>query len=113
MSLGSALRWAQGRGGCGLKAANFWVPTAASPMGRRREKQREEQEAAAAKLRERRKAAMAKAEAALAEAERDHDAYAAPIETDLVAVHKRADAEEARWRNLKARLEKAVRKVGG
>jgi hypothetical protein len=79
----------------------------------RREKQRKEEEAAAAKLRERRKAAIAKSEAALEEAKRDHEEKAAAIETDLAAVHKRADAEETRWQKVKARLEQAVRKASG
>jgi colicin import membrane protein len=77
----------------------------------RREKQRQKEKDAAAKAHARRKAAMEMAELALQDAKREHEAHAAAIEKDLVAVQTRARAEEDRWEKSKERLETAVRKA--
>jgi colicin import membrane protein len=77
----------------------------------RRERQRQKEEIAAAKVRARRHAAVAKAEAALESASREHEATAAKIEKDRAVIEQRAKAEDARWENIKERLQTALRKA--
>jgi colicin import membrane protein len=77
----------------------------------RRARERRKEEAAAARERERRKEAIEKAEAALEDARQEHDKRAAVIHKDLAAMRRRADEEEERWRNVKERLETALRKA--
>ena len=56
-------------------------------------------------------AAIARAQSAMDEAERDHDERAGAIEAELAAVEKRSRAEEARWEQLKGKLESALRRA--
>ncbi len=77
---------------------------------KRREADRRREEAAMAKERERRENAVAKAQAALDDAKAEHDAKAATIEAERVAVEKRAE-EEVRWEKRKEKLEAALRQA--
>ena len=72
---------------------------------------RAKEEAEAARIRERRNKAIEKAQAALLEAEAGHEEKADSIAKDLKAVQRRAEAEDERWRVLKARLEGNLRKA--
>ena len=78
---------------------------------KQRESERRKEEAARAKERHRREQAIAKAQAALDKAEREHDARASTIETDLTAIEKRSQAEDARWQIQKEKLQAAVRRA--
>lgn len=73
------------------------------------EKEKQRSEAAAARARARREQAIAKATRALAAAEREHDEIITAIARDRAEVEQRTEAEEARWTELKARLEGALR----
>lgn len=78
---------------------------------RERKARRVKEEAEAARVRERRNKAIEKAQAALLEAEAGHEEKADAIVKDLEAVQRRAEAEDERWRELKARLEGNLRKA--
>lgn len=78
---------------------------------RQREKQRAKEEAEAAKAREKRNAAIEKVQTALLQAEAEHEEKADALAKDVEAVQQRVEAEEERWRKLKARLEADLRKA--
>ena len=54
---------------------------------------------------------LAKAERALEAAKRDHEAMVKKIDNDLAAVERRSQAEDARWKKQKAKLEAALRRA--
>ena len=78
---------------------------------RRRERQARTEESARQRERKRRDRAVAAARAALAEAERGHKAKAATIEKARATLDRRLEAEEARWKKQRERLEEALRKA--
>jgi colicin import membrane protein len=78
---------------------------------RQRESDRRKEEAARAKERQRREQEAAKAKAALESAEAEHDSIAAAIETERAALENRSQAEDARWKKQKEKLEAALRRV--
>lgn len=80
---------------------------------RQRESRRRKQEAAEAKDRERREQAVAKAEAAMEEARREHEQRVSEIDTERAALERRLQAEEARWKQQKEKLETALRRARG
>lgn len=80
---------------------------------KRRERERAKEDAARLKERERRKHAADKAQSAMDEALQRHGEMAAEIQAELLAIEERAQAEEARWRKEKSRLEVALRRAGG
>ena len=77
------------------------------------QKRREREEAARQKDRERRQQAVDKAQAALNKAEQEHSKRAATIQTEVEALQKRSQAEQARWGKEKGRLEAALRRARG
>jgi colicin import membrane protein len=77
----------------------------------RRRKQRQKVEAIAVKKRNRRKTAEAKAKAALHEARKAHEAVAKRIDKERKTVEQRADGENARWKRVRDRLERAAGKA--
>lgn len=79
----------------------------------RRELERAKEEAARQKERERRQQAVDKAQAALDKAEQEHAKRAAAIQTEVKALEKRSQTEEARWDKEKERLEAALRRARG
>jgi hypothetical protein len=80
---------------------------------KRRERERAREEAARQKDRERRQHEVDKAQAALNKAEQEHAKRAAVIQTEVEALEKRSQAEEARWDKEKGRLEAALRRARG
>jgi hypothetical protein len=62
-------------------------------------------------MRERRRRAEAKAKTQFDKAEQDHLSREKTINREREAIEKRAEAETARWEELKDRLESAVRKA--
>jgi hypothetical protein len=78
-----------------------------------RERERASEEAARQKDRERRQQAVDKAQAALNKTEQEHAKRAATIQTEVEALEKRSQAEEARWDKEKGRLEAALRRARG
>ncbi len=78
---------------------------------KRRERQSHREEAAREKERERRDRAIAAAEAALEEARRAHRTRVEEIEKARLALDRKAEAEEARWRKKKDQLENALRRA--
>ena len=77
---------------------------------KRREIRRRDEENARKKEGERRDRAIAAAQAALEEAEQEHRKRVEQIDKDRAAVDRRAEAEEARWKKTKERLDDALRK---
>jgi hypothetical protein len=79
----------------------------------RRELERAKEEAARQKDRERRQKAIDKAQAALDKGEQEHAKRAAAIETEVEALAKRSQTEQARWDKEKERLDAALRRARG
>jgi hypothetical protein len=78
---------------------------------KRRDRERRRREAAQQKERARRDRAIAAAEAALEEARQDHQARLDGIEKQRAALDKKMQAEDARWRKKKLRLEASLREA--
>ena len=57
--------------------------------------------------------AVDKAQSALDKAEREHAERAGAIQAEADAIEKRAQAENARWRKEKERLDAALRRARG
>src|SRR5262249_15502134 len=74
---------------------------------RQRERQAQKEDAA----RQRRQRAIAAAQAALDEAEQDHKAKIDDIEKARAMRERKFEAERARWKNQRERLEEALRKT--
>jgi colicin import membrane protein len=72
---------------------------------------RRKEEAAREKQRKRQEEAIAKAERALEAAKRDHETKIKTIANDFAAVERRSQAEDARWKKQKAKLEAALRRA--
>lgn len=77
---------------------------------KRREIHRRSEEKARRKQGERRDRAIAAATAALEGAEREHRKKVDQIDLDRAALDRRAEAEEARWKKEKERLDDALRR---
>lgn len=77
----------------------------------REEKERRKDEAARQRERNRRQEAVVRAQAALDAAEREHAGRARAIADERDALDMRAQAEDARWRAQKSKLEAALRRV--
>jgi len=80
---------------------------------KRRDRARAREEAARQKEREHRQQAVDKAQSALDKAEREHADRAGAIQAEADAIEKRAQAENARWRKEKERLDTALRRARG
>lgn len=93
------------------KAAERKAALAFEKEQKRRERERASEEAAMQKDRERRQQAVDKAQAALNKAEQEHSKRAATIRTEVEALEKRSQAEEASWDKEKGRLEAALRRA--
>jgi hypothetical protein len=78
---------------------------------RKQDAARRKQEAAREKTRKRRERTVAKAQAALDRAEREHARRADAIENERAGIEARAQAEEARWREQKSKLEYALHRA--
>ena len=78
---------------------------------RRREREARKEEAARKVERARRDRAIAAAQAALDAAEQEHEARIGDIEKARAALEKKADAERARWKKQRERLDAVLRKV--
>jgi colicin import membrane protein len=78
---------------------------------KRRDRERRKAEAVREKERKRREQAIAKAEAALEEATRDHETKVEEIKKDRAALDRRSQAEDARWKKQKEKLETALRRA--
>ena len=76
----------------------------------RREREQASEEAARQKERERRQQAIDKAQAALHQADREHSDRTATIRTEVEALEKRSQAEDARWKKEKERLTAALKR---
>ncbi len=76
-----------------------------------REKERQKEQAERQKERDRRLEAIAKAQAALDAAGREHEKRVRAIEVERASLARRSEAEDARWRKLKDRLEAALRRA--
>ena len=83
------------------------APSRSTPHVRAQQRQEREAE----RERKRRRAAIAKAEATLAQARQTYNSGRAKIDTDRVALDQRAEAEEARWRRDRERLESTLRQA--
>ena len=80
---------------------------------RQRESERRREEAAQAKERERRQKAVAKVQAAIELTKREHDKRASTVEGERAALEKRSQAEDARWKKQKQKLEITLRRARG
>lgn len=78
---------------------------------RKQDAARRKEEAARENARKRREQAVAKAQAALYGAEREHARRADAIENERAGIEARAQAEEARWREQKSKLESALHRA--
>ena len=78
---------------------------------RLRASERRKEESTRQKERERRQRAVAKAKGALEKAQREHDRRTGTIEAERSAVEKRSQAEDARWKKQKKKLESALRRA--
>jgi len=78
---------------------------------RRRERQAKKEEAEWKRDQKRRDRAVAAARAAFDKAEQDHKARTASIEKARAALDKKLEAEDARWRKHREKLEEALRKA--
>jgi len=78
---------------------------------RRRERQAKKEEAEWKRDQKRRDRAIAAARAALDKAEQDHKARTASIEKARAALDRKQEAEDARWKKQRERLEEALRKA--
>jgi hypothetical protein len=95
------------------KAAERKAALAYEREQKRRELERVREEAIRQKERERRQQAVDKARGALDKAEREHAERAAAIQSEVEALEKRSQAEDARWNKEKERLEAALRRARG
>jgi colicin import membrane protein len=77
---------------------------------KRREADRWSEEKATQKAGERRDRAIAAVQAALEEAEQEHRTTVEQIDRDRAALDRRAQAEDARWKKTKERLDDALRR---
>jgi colicin import membrane protein len=77
----------------------------------KRDRERQIEQARREKERARRDKAVARAQAALDAAEREHARKAAVIDRERDAAEKRSADEDARWRQLKSRLEAELRRA--
>jgi len=93
------------------KAAERKAALAYEREQKRRDLERAREEAIRHKERERRQQAVDKAQGALDKAEREHAETAAAIESELEALKKRSQAEDARWKKEKERLEAVLRRA--
>ncbi len=78
---------------------------------RRREREAAKDEAARDRERKLRDHAVASAQAAIADAERGHKAKMRDLEKARTALDKKVEAERARWKTQRERLEEALRKA--
>ena len=78
---------------------------------KRREREQAKEEAIRRKERERRQLAVDKAQAALDKAEQEHKERAATLGTDIEALEKRLQAEDAAWVRERERLKTALQRV--
>ena len=95
------------------KAAEQKAAVAYEREQKRRDRERAREEAARQKEREHRQQAVDKAQSALDKAEREHADRAGAIQAEADAIEKRAQAENARWRKEKERLDAALRRARG
>jgi hypothetical protein len=95
------------------KAAERKAALAYEREQKRRDLERAREEAIRHKERKRRQLAVDKAQGALDKAERQHAETAAAIESELEALKERSQAEDARWKKEKERLEAALRRARG
>ena len=80
---------------------------------KRRDRERAREEAARQKEREHRQQAVDKAQSTLDKAEREHAERAGAIQAEADAIEKRAQAENARWKKEKERLDAALQRARG
>src|SRR5882757_2591862 len=80
---------------------------------KRRDREWAREEAARQKEREHRQQAVDKAQSALDKAEREHAERAGAIQAEADAIEKRAQAENARWKKEKERLDAALQRARG
>jgi colicin import membrane protein len=78
---------------------------------KRRDIARRKEEAASEKRRKWREQAIAKAERALEQAKQEHETKTKKIEYERAALHRRSQAEDARWEKQKEKLEVALRRA--
>ena len=95
------------------KAAEQKAAVAYEREQKRRDRERAREEAARQKEREHRQQAVDKAQSALDKAEREHADRAGAIQAEADAIEKRAQAENARWKKEKERLDAALRRARG
>ena len=95
------------------KAAEQKAAVAYEREQKRRDRARAREEAARQKEREHRQQAVDKAQSALDKAEREHAERAGAIQAEADAVEKRAQAENARWKKEKERLDAALQRARG
>jgi hypothetical protein len=95
------------------KAAEQKAAVAYEREQKRRDRERAREEAARQKEREHRQQAVDKAQSSLDKAEREHAERAGAIQAEADAIEKRAQAENARWRKEKERLDVALRRARG
>jgi hypothetical protein len=93
------------------KAAEQKAAVAYEREQKRRDRERAREEAARQKEREHRQQAVDKAQSALDQAEREHAERAGAIQAE--AIEKRAQAENARWKKEKKRLDAALQRARG
>jgi hypothetical protein len=95
------------------KAAEQKAAVAYEREQKRRDRERAREEAARQKEREHRQQAVDKAQSALDKAEREHAQRAGAIQAEADAIEKRAQAENARWKKEKERLDAALQRARG
>jgi hypothetical protein len=95
------------------KAAEQKAAIAYEREQKRRDRERAREEAARQKEREHRQQAIDKAQSALDKAEREHAERAGAIQAEADAIEKRAQAENARWKKEKERLDAALQRARG
>jgi len=93
------------------KAAEQKAAVAYEREQKRRDRERAREEAARQKEREHRQQAVDKAQSALDKAEREHAEKAGAIQAEADAVEKRTQAENARWKKEKERLDAALQRA--
>ena len=95
------------------KAAEQKAAVAYEREQKRRDRERAREEAARQKEREHRQQAVDKAQSALDKAEREHAERAGAIQAEADAIEKRSQAENARWKKEKERLDAALQRARG
>ena len=95
------------------KAAEQKAAVAYEREQKRRDRERAREEAARQKEREHRQQAVDKAKSALDKAEREHAERAGAIQAEADAIEKRLQAENARWKKEKERLDAALQRARG